>query len=98
MRAPKQLTSNMIHRALIKTHHMTSRKKITAIVKAAKKHRCAVYLKTGEHPPGIMIAEAQAEEELKDWIGSVKVGLYVYFSLHLFCIQCDGPIAYASGL
>lgn len=63
---------------------MTSRKKITAIIKAAKKYDCAVFLKTGEHPPGIMIAEAQAEEELKDWVGSVKVGLYIHSPVQLF--------------
>ena len=63
----------MLHRALIKTHHMTSRRKITAVTKAAKKYSCAVYLKTGRHPPGIMIAESNREEEVKDWVGSVKV-------------------------
>lgn len=63
----------MLYRALIKTHHMTSRKKITAITKAAKKHNCAVYLKTGAHPPGIMIAESDGEEGVRDWIASVKV-------------------------
>ena len=63
-------------RALILTHHMTSRKKITAIAKAAKKCNCAVYLKTGVHPPALMIAECngdKAEEDLKEWVGNVKV-------------------------
>lgn len=67
----------MLYRALIKTHHMTSRKKITAILKAAKKYNCAVYLKTGAHPPGVMIGECdaeQGEQDLKEWVGSVKVG------------------------
>ena len=66
-----------LYRALIKTHHMTSRKKITAIAKAAKKYNCAVYLKTGGHPPGVMIGECDGEEgesDLKGWIGSIKVG------------------------
>ena len=67
----------MLYRALIKTHHMTSRKKITVILKAAKKYNCAVYLKTGAHPPGVMIGECdaeQGEQDLKEWVGSVKVG------------------------
>ena len=66
----------MLYRALIKTHHMTSRKKITAITKAAKQYNCAVYLKTGPHPPGIMIAESDAEESVKNWVADVKVELY----------------------
>ena len=53
---------------------MTSRKKIAAITKATKKYNCGVYLKTGRHPPGIMIAESVEEEMLRNWIGSVKVG------------------------
>lgn len=65
----------MLYRALIKTHHMTSRKKITAIAKAAKEYDCAVYLKTGAHPPGVMIAESEEEEGVKEWVASVKVGI-----------------------
>lgn len=52
----------MLHRALLKTHHMTSRKKIQAIAKAAKSLSCAVVIKTG-HPPGVMIAECECEDE-----------------------------------
>lgn len=66
----------MFYRALIKTHHMTSRNKIRAIIKAAKKCNCAVYLKTGKHPPGVMIGECNGElgeQYLKEWVGSVKV-------------------------
>lgn len=62
----------MLCRALIKTHHMTSRKKISSIIKAAKKCNCAVYLKSGMHPPGVMIAECD-NENLKEWIKNVKV-------------------------
>ena len=66
----------MLCRALIKTHHMTSRKKIMAITKAAKQYECAVYLKTGMHPPGVMIGECdgqEGEQDLKEWVRSVKV-------------------------
>ncbi|KAL9127188.1 MAG: hypothetical protein Q9217_003896 [Psora testacea] len=64
----------MLYRALIRTHHMTSRKKISAISKAAKNYDCAVYLKTGPHPPGIMIAESEnnGQEGLEGWLGTVK--------------------------
>lgn len=67
--------NSMMYRTLIKTHHMTSRKKITAICKAAKKFDCAIYLKTGGHPPGVMIAECEEEgdEGLAGWVDTVKV-------------------------
>ena len=70
----------MMYRALIKTHHMASRKKVTAITKAAKKYNCAVYLKTGMHPPGVMLGECdgeEGEEDLKSWVRSVKVGIFL---------------------
>ncbi|CAF9942812.1 MAG: hypothetical protein ALECFALPRED_010084 [Alectoria fallacina] len=54
---------------------MTSRKKITAIIKAAKKCNCAIYLKTGMHPPGVMVGECDGdvgEQDLKEWVESVK--------------------------
>lgn len=68
----------MLCRALIKTHHMTSRKKIMAITKAAKQYDCAIYLKSGKNTPGVMIGECDGEEgerDLKELVKSVKVGL-----------------------
>ena len=65
----------MLIRALIKTHHISSRKKIAVITKAAKRYDCAVYLKTGQHPPGIMIAECEMVENMKNWVAHVKVGI-----------------------
>jgi hypothetical protein len=58
-----------IYRILIKTHHMTSRKKIFAITKAAKRLSCSVILKTGG-PPGVMLAEG---EEALEWMEIVRV-------------------------
>ena len=54
---------------------MTSRKKIAAITKAARKWSCAVYFKTGVSP-GVIIGECDGgKQDLKEWVGSVKVGL-----------------------
>ena len=63
----------MLFRALLRTHHMTSRKKVAAVSKAAKKFDCAVYLKTGV--PGVMIAECgeDGKEGLAGWVAFVKV-------------------------
>jgi hypothetical protein len=67
-----------IHRILIKTHHMTSRKKILNLTRAASNLQCSVLLKTGAHPPGIMFAEGGGAE---DWLKVVKVsGLTNFFS------------------
>ncbi|CZS88894.1 uncharacterized protein RCO7_04568 [Rhynchosporium graminicola] len=66
-----------IHRILIKTHHMTSRKKILALTKSAKRLSCAVLLKTGS-PPGIMLAEG---ELAGDWLEVVRKLRYKDFRL-----------------
>ncbi|MCJ1274168.1 hypothetical protein MMC21_001963 [Puttea exsequens] len=60
---------------------MTSRKKIAAITKAAKRYECAVYLKTGAHPPGVMIAESEGEKDMRGWVGAVKGLRYKDFQL-----------------
>jgi hypothetical protein len=59
-----------IRRILIKTHHMTSRKKILTLTRAADNLQCSVLLKTGPHPPGIMLAEGELAD---DWLKVVKV-------------------------
>ena len=74
-----------LFRALIKTHHMTSRKKIQAITKSAKHNSCSVVLKTGK-PPGVMIAEG-SEEAVKQWVEGVKVGFL--YSLESKASQWD---------
>lgn len=77
---------------------MTSRKNISAIAKAAKKCNCAVYLKTGVHPPGLMIGECngdKGEQDLKEWVGSVKVAYPPAFVLQL-AILLDGTYVSSS--
>lgn len=61
-----------LSRILIKTHHMTSVKKIEKITKAAKKLDCAVLLKTGR-PPGVMLVEGEVGKA-DEWLDVVKVG------------------------
>jgi len=70
-----------IWRALIKTHHMTSRKKIMTITKAAKRLECAVVLKTGP-PPGVMLVEGM-EEAVEGWVSVVKVCLLLFLYRYL---------------
>ncbi|KAE9371345.1 hypothetical protein N431DRAFT_483897 [Stipitochalara longipes BDJ] len=67
-----------IHRVLIKTHHMTSRRKILTLTRAASNLQCSVLLKTGPHPPGIMLAEGESAD---DWLKVVKKLRYKDFRL-----------------
>ena len=61
----------MVYRALIRTHHMTSRKKIQRLSKAAKAQQYSVVIKTGR-PPGVMIAEGEERGNVQEWIDVVK--------------------------
>jgi len=73
-----------LYRALIRTHHITSPKKVSQLSKAAKKLECSVYLKTGPHPPGVMIVECEGEtdkakQSLDEWVKNVKVSFTCLF-------------------
>ncbi|TVY90211.1 hypothetical protein LAWI1_G003667 [Lachnellula willkommii] len=54
-----------LQRILIKTHHMTSRKKIAIITRATKRLECSVLLKVGANP-GIMLCEGQ-QNHASEW-------------------------------
>jgi hypothetical protein len=61
------------YHALIRTHHITSKKKIAALRQAARSNACYVMLKTGS-PPGVMYCEGN-ETGVKDWVACVQVAL-----------------------
>lgn len=60
----------MLHRVLIRTHHIVSPKKIHSIGKLAKTLSCAIVLKTGR-PPGIILAECEGGDESQEVDGKV---------------------------
>ena len=60
-----------LHRALLLTHHMTSRRKIATIHKHTKRLSINLVLKTGR-PPGIMLAEAMTHDAIAQWVGCVR--------------------------
>ena len=62
-----------MHHALIRTHHITSRKKVSTLKAAAKKHGCAALLRSGGMP-GIMYVRGD-EVSVKEWVKVVHVGL-----------------------
>lgn len=61
-----------IHNALIRTHHVTSRKKVAKLKQAASSHEVYALLRSGG-APGVMYVEGQ-EENVSQWVQSVQVG------------------------
>lgn len=57
--------------ALIRTHHITSRKKVAHLRKAASKFDCYALLRSGGCP-GIMYCKG-SEEAVREWVGTVQV-------------------------
>ena len=57
--------------ALIRTHHITSRKKVAKLKQAANACSCYVLLRSGGSP-GIMYVEGQ-EDGVKQWVSAVQV-------------------------
>ncbi|TVY34886.1 hypothetical protein LSUB1_G006714 [Lachnellula subtilissima] len=70
-------TAMGLQRILIKTHHMTSRKKIGIITRATKRLDCSVLLKVGANP-GIMLCEGQ-ENHASEWETVVRVSSWICF-------------------
>ena len=60
-----------IYNALIRTHHITSRKKVASLKKAAEKYACYALLRSGGSP-GIMYCEG-SEGGVRDWVTTVQV-------------------------
>ncbi|KAK8075655.1 hypothetical protein PG997_010318 [Apiospora hydei] len=65
-------SSRLLYTALIRTHHITSRKKLQRVKKSALQHELPfVLVRSGGAPPGIMYAEAPEESPLAAWVASV---------------------------
>ncbi|KAM7204354.1 hypothetical protein V8F33_001656 [Rhypophila sp. PSN 637] len=59
-----------LYHALIRTHHITSRKKVASLRKAAGKYGCFALLRSGGCP-GIMYCKG-SEEGVKEWVSTVQ--------------------------
>ena len=71
------------YHALIRTHHITSRKKVASLRKAAAKYGCYALLRSGGCP-GIMYCKGN-EEGVREWVSTVQVSLTaVSFLLLIF--------------
>ncbi|KAJ5335551.1 hypothetical protein N7541_005374 [Penicillium brevicompactum] len=69
-----------LYNALIRTHHITSRKKVAALKRAADSHQCSVLLRSGGCP-GIMYVEGQGKERVEMWVDVVRKLRYKDFQL-----------------
>ncbi|KAJ5915289.1 hypothetical protein N7454_011043 [Penicillium verhagenii] len=70
----------MRYHALIRTHHITSRKKVAALKRAADAHQCFVLLRSGGCP-GIMYVEGQEQTNVESWVSVVRKLRYKDFQL-----------------
>ncbi|KAK7983396.1 glycoside hydrolase family 31 protein [Apiospora arundinis] len=64
-------SSRLLYTALIRTHHITSRKKLQRVKKSALQHELPYVLVRSGGAPGIMYAEAPKESMLAAWVAGV---------------------------
>ncbi|GAW14902.1 hypothetical protein ANO14919_043070 [Xylariales sp. No.14919] len=71
MRTATAAASTSRFTALIRTHHITSRKKLQRVKKAASQHALPFVLVRSGGSPGIMYAEG-AEADVSSWVSFVR--------------------------
>jgi hypothetical protein len=59
-----------MYHALIRTHHITSRKKVARLKAAAKVYQCFALLRSGGMP-GVMYARAKEKAQVQSWVDTV---------------------------
>lgn len=69
-----------MYHALIRTHHITSRKKVAALRAAAKKLNCHALLRSGGIP-GVMYVESDDLDGTTGWVDVVHQKRYKAFQL-----------------
>ncbi|KAB8227805.1 hypothetical protein ETB97_001440 [Aspergillus alliaceus] len=70
----------MLYNALIRTHHITSRKKVATLKQAASAHNCFVLLRSGGIP-GIMYVESKEKDAVEAWVNVARNLRYKDFQL-----------------
>lgn len=71
---------------LIRTHHITSRKKLARVRKAALQLNINYLLIRSGGCPGIMFAESSNEDQLNEWVSTVQALRYKDFK----CVRKPG--------
>lgn len=65
-------SSRLLYTALIRTHHITSRKKLQRVKKSARQLEVPYVLVRSGGAPGIMYAEAPEENAVASWVAAVR--------------------------
>lgn len=73
------MSSNPLYNALIRTHHITSRKKVAKLRAAASNHNIYALLRYGGCP-GVMYCQGP-EPGVRDWVANVQRLRYKDFQL-----------------
>ena len=71
--------SRGLFHALIRTHHITSRKKLQRVRRAAEKFELDALLVRSGGSPGIMFAEGRDETRMAAWVSAVQALRYKDF-------------------
>lgn len=65
-----------VYQALIRTHHITSRRKVQRLRRAAATHNVDFVLLRSGGSPGMMYAESHEERSVADWVAAVHALRY----------------------
>ena len=77
-----------LHNALIRTHHITSRKKVAKLKQAATFHEVYVLLRYGG-APGVMYVEGKADG-VNQWVSDVQVSCMILLCTMFLSIGSNG--------
>ncbi|EXJ95926.1 hypothetical protein A1O1_01051 [Capronia coronata CBS 617.96] len=69
-----------MYHALIRTHHITSRKKIASLKAASKTHQCFALLRSGG-VPGVMYVRGSDKSNVQRWVDTVHELRYKDYQL-----------------
>src|ERR1700760_785793 len=78
------------YHALIRTHHITSRKKVARLKAAAKQLQCHALLRSGGIP-GVMYVRGTDRTQVQKWVDTVHGLRYKDYQLVSPVSAVDGP-------
>ncbi|KAG8677415.1 hypothetical protein FPOAC1_003432 [Fusarium poae] len=84
----------LLFNCLIRTHHITSRKKLSRVRRAAQQLNIDWLLVRSGGSPGIMFAEARDEAGLTEWVSTVQALRYKDFR----CVAKPAPVLVSEGV
>ncbi|KAH8671037.1 hypothetical protein BX600DRAFT_434167 [Xylariales sp. PMI_506] len=82
--------------ALIRTHHITSRKKVVKLKRAAEQYAVDYVLIRSGGSPGIMFAESRSEASVAAWVAAVQALRYKDYQCALKPTEVPVPAHAAS--